>query len=368
MELLRQTSIYNNTLQDWLFAAFITGLFFILMLLVRQLVYRQFSRFSQKTTTVWDDCAAELVKKLKLWLLLLAAIYLGALTIVLPTPVITLIRKILIIGVLIQGAIWGTYFINFWVTRYKQETLEHDAKHATMAVTGGFLGRVVLWSLIVLLALDNLGFDITALVAGLGITGVAVALAVQNILGDLFASLSIVLDKPFVIGDFVIIDNFLGTIEHIGLKTTRIRSLWGEQLVFSNSDLLKSRIRNFKRMYERRVVFTIDVEYQTPYQTLEQIPTMFREIAERQQKVRFDRAHFKEFGAYALVFEIVYWINDPDYNLYMDIQQAINLEIFRRFQDEGIEFAYPTQSLYVSKPDAASETQPSVPEAASKSM
>jgi small-conductance mechanosensitive channel len=199
------------------------------------------------------------------------------------------------------------------------------------------------------LVLDNLGFNITTLVAGLGIGGIAVALALQNILGDLFASLSIVLDKPFVIGDFIIIDNYLGTIEHIGLKTTRIRSLSGEQLVFSNTDLLQSRIRNFKRMFERRVVFSIGVTYQTSADKLAKIPKMIKDIVESKDPVRFDRSHFKDYGDFSLNFETVYWVKSPEYNVYMDIQQAINLELYSKFEAEGIEFAYPTQTLFVTK-------------------
>jgi small-conductance mechanosensitive channel len=213
----------------------------------------------------------------------------------------------------------------------------------------GFILKLVVWSVILLLVLDNLGVNITTLVAGLGVGGIAIALAVQNVLGDLFASLSIVLDKPFVIGDFIIVDNFLGSIEHIGLKTTRVRSLSGEQLIFANSDLLQSRIRNFKRMYERRVVFSLTVIYQTPYEKLIKIPQIVREIIESKESVRFDRAHFKEYGNSSLNFEIVYWVLSPDYNKYMDIQQAINLDIFRTFEAEGIEFAYPTQTLYIEK-------------------
>jgi len=202
-----------------------------------------------------------------------------------------------------------------------------------------------------------MGVDITALIAGLGIGGIAVALALQNVLGDLFASLSIVLDKPFVIGDFIIVDDLLGTVEHIGLKTTRVRSLFGEQLVFSNSDLLNSRIRNYKRMHERRIVFSLGVTYQTPYEKLAAIPDIIREIIELQEQVRFDRAHFKEYGDFALEFEIVYYMLVPDYNAYMDTQQAINLALYERFEKEGISFAYPTQTLYVSAEQRAALTE-----------
>ena len=207
----------------------------------------------------------------------------------------------------------------------------------------------MLWSVILLLALDNLGFNITTLVAGLGISGIAIALAVQNILGDLLASLSIVLDKPFVLGDLIIVDEHIGYVEHIGLKTTRVRSLYGEQLIFSNNDLLQSRIRNFKRMAERRVIFTIGVTYQTEVEKLEKIPGIIKEIIDKQDKARFDRAHFKTFADFSLNFEIVFWIIGSNYNLYMDILQSINLQIYRRFAEETIEFAYPTQTLFVEK-------------------
>jgi small-conductance mechanosensitive channel len=207
----------------------------------------------------------------------------------------------------------------------------------------------VLWALLTLVALGNLGVDITALVAGLGVGGVAVALATQNILGDVFASVSILLDKPFVPGDFVIIDDYMGTVENIGIKTTRIRSLGGEQIVFSNADLLRSRLRNYKRMAERRVVFRLGVVYQTTPETLKHVPDILREIVEAQDGTRFDRSHFVSYGDFALVFETVYYVVSPDYNRYMDINQAINLEIARRFADTGIEFAYPTQTLLVQK-------------------
>jgi small-conductance mechanosensitive channel len=200
-----------------------------------------------------------------------------------------------------------------------------------------------------LLILDNLGIDITALVAGLGVGGIAVALAVQNILGDLFASLSIVLDKPFAVGDFIIIDDYLGSVEHVGLKTTRLRSLSGEQLVMSNADLLSSRIRNYGRMYERRIVFSLGVTYQTPRDKLKKIPGIIRDAVEAQDQTRFDRSHFKGYGSFSLDFETVYHVLQPDYNLYMDIQQAVNFAIHERFEAEGIEFAYPTQTLFVER-------------------
>ena len=205
--------------------------------------------------------------------------------------------------------------------------------------------------------LDNLGIDVTALVAGLGIGGIAVALAAQNVLGDLFASLSIAFDKPFLVGDFLILDDYLGSVEHIGIKSTRLRSLSGEQIIMSNNDLLKSRVRNYGRMVERRVVLAHGVTYDTPIGRLEEIPDIVRSAIERQADTRFDRSHFARHGASSLDFESVYYVLSADYNRFMDIQQAINLEIHRRFSELGIEFAIPTQRLYLSRAREAAEAE-----------
>jgi small-conductance mechanosensitive channel len=233
------------------------------------------------------------------------------------------------------------------VARARKRRMSSSPAAATSLAAVGIVARLVAWSMVLLVMLDNLGIDVTALVASLGVGGVAVALAVQNILGDLFASFSIIFDKPFVVGDFLMIDTHLGSVEHVGLKTTRLRSLTGEQLVFSNSDLLRSRIRNFGRMMERRVSFEIGVTYQTPREQLRRIPGMLRHAIESQPNTRFDRAHFKSYGDFSLVFEIVYYVATADYNTYMDIQQEINLSVHEQFEKDGIEFAYPTRTVFV---------------------
>jgi small-conductance mechanosensitive channel len=209
----------------------------------------------------------------------------------------------------------------------------------------GYAANVAVWTIILVAVLDNLGFDVTTLVTGLGIGGIAIALAVQNILGDIFAALAIVLDKPFVVGDFIVVDDFAGTVEQIGLKTTRLRSLSGEQIIFANAELLKGRIRNYKRLYERRNVFAIDVTYDSPTDVVARIPGMLREIVEAQRPVRFDRSHFSAYTDSALRFETVYFVLDPDYNKHMDIQQAIFLAVLERFRQEGIDFAFPTRVI-----------------------
>lgn len=277
--------------------------------------------------------------------LIVLTLYLGLAAAGAPDDITKPFSRIAIVLLLLQVARWGTGLITLGVGRYVEL---HPQTPPSAARGMGFLMRLVLWVFVLLVALSNLGVDITALVTGLGIGGVAVALAIQNILGDVFAYLSILVDEPFVTGDFLVVGPEVGTVEKIGVRTTHLRSLSGEQIVLPNSDLLGSRIRNFKRMQERRVLFTIGVVYGTAPDQLTAIPEMIRQVVEAQDQTRFDRAHFKAFGDSALLYEIVYYVLTPDYNTYMDIQQAINLEISRRFAEQGIEFAYPTQTLYMN--------------------
>ena len=341
--------LYLNPIYNWLAAIAIAGGVYLVMRLGKAIAHRRLDQLAKKTATEWDDLIVVLIERIHSLFLLALGVYAGSLILKLPSGVLDFLKKGVFVIILFQLALSGSRAIKFLIERYRRQKLESNAAAVTTLSSVGFVLKTLLWFILLLVALDTYGINVTALVAGLGISGIAVALAVQNILGDLFASFSIVFDKPFVIGDFIIVGDFLGTVEYVGLKTTRIRSLSGEQLVISNGDLLRSRIRNFKRMYERRVVFTIGVLYQTRYEHLIEIPKMIQSIIEGQSQVRFDRAHFKEYGAYSLNFEIVYWIQNPDYNLYMDIQQTINLSIFKQFEEKGIEFAYPTQTLFVQK-------------------
>jgi small-conductance mechanosensitive channel len=347
MNFFEQT-FYHNTIKDWIIALAVALAVFTVLRILKTIVYHRAKVLAERTSTDVDDHVADLIRHIKFFFLFLVAVYLGSHFLTLPRMANVIISKLLIIALLIQGAIWGSSIFEYWLEKYKKQKKEDTASLTTFKALG-FVVRIALWSFVLLVTLDNLGIDITALVTGLGVGGIAVALAVQSILGDLFASMSIVLDKPFVIGDFIVVDNLMGTVEHIGLKTTRLRSLSGEQLIFANSDLMKSRIHNYKRMEERRVVFSVGVTYQTPAEKLASIPRIVQEIVEAQELTRFDRSHFKHFGDFSLDFENVYYVQSPDYNTYMDTQQAINLAISRRFQEEGIEFAYPTQTVFLDK-------------------
>ncbi len=344
---LLERHFYGNPMYDWIAAIAIGIALALVLYCVQRLLLRRLSAWASKTASRLDDFIVDILSRTRFLFLLIIAFYFGLQYLELPPKAARLIEHIALIALLLQAALWGNRGIAMWLADYMQRHRDTEAAGATTMSVLGFIGRVVLWSVLVLMILENLGFNITTLVASLGIGGVAVALAVQNILGDIFSSLSIAMDKPFVIGDFIIVDEHQGTVEYIGLKTTRIRSLSGEQIVFSNSDLLKSRIRNYQRLYERRVVFGFGVTYQTPLAKLEAIPARLREMVAAQQKTRFDRAHFKEFGDSSLNFEVVYFVQDPDYNRYMDIQQAINLALVRYLEQEDIDFAYPTRTLYL---------------------
>jgi small-conductance mechanosensitive channel len=340
----------GNPLKLWLAAASVLVGVVVAVEIVRGLLITRLKKIVDSSETTVDNLALDLVRKVKLLGLLVLGLYFGTRLVALPGQAESLIRVVLVTGLVLQAAVWGNTVIAYLLQR---QFGARGVSTTTDAGTGygalNFILRLVLWSLLVLLALDNFGINVTTLVAGLGVGGIAIALAVQNILGDIFCSLSIVLDKPFEIGDFIIVGDLMGTIEHIGIKTTRLRSLSGEQLVFSNSDLVGSRIRNYKRMSERRIVFEFGVTYQTTADKVEKIPGIVRDILAGVDDTRLDRAHFKSYGDFALIFEVVYYVPKPDYNIYMDVQQTINLALMRRFEAEEIQFAYPTQTLYVNR-------------------
>ena len=344
----------NNTPQDWLIAAAVGLATIILVRIVMGIGLRRVKALAAKTDTDVDDLVAELLGKTKFLFVALLALYAGALSLDLPPEVGDLLSTILVLGFLIQGAFWANGIVNYMLGSWARQKFEADPTISTALGSVGFLIRFAVWATFVMLALDNMGIDIGPLVASLGIGGVALALALQGILGDLFASLTIIFDKPFAVGDYIQVGDLAGTVKHVGLKSTRILASSGEQLVFSNADLLGSRIRNFQNRQERRCSFTLGVTYDTSSEMLEMIPDLIREIIESQEHTRFDRSFFMTFGDSALNFETVYHMLVPDYQTYGETHHAINLEIFKQFAEKGITFAYPTQTLYLegAKPGA----------------
>lgn len=340
--------LFDNTLLDWVWALGIAICINLLVGALKWAITARLARFNRNVHSVANDALIDVARRTRQFLILGMTLFVGTRYLNLPARVETVFTVVATVCGFLQVGLWMMGIGDFWLNRYRRKAAETDGGVATSIAALAFTGRLVMWSLIILLMLGNLGVDITALVAGLGVSGIAVALAAQNILGDLFASLSIVIDKPFVIGDYITIDEFAGTIEYVGLKTTRIRSLGGEQIVFSNTDLTKARVRNYKRMMERRIAFTFGVTYQTRPDQMAKIPQMIADIINAQPQTRFERAHFARFNDSSMDVDVVYWMLDPSYARYMDTQQAINLAMLRQFNDAKIEFAYPTQTVFVA--------------------
>jgi small-conductance mechanosensitive channel len=355
---MESTAIWNlafagNTIAAWGVALSIMLAAIVILRVTTRLIAKQIGTLAQGTTSAIDDLVADLLARTTSLFVGVIALWAASYALTLGPRAAQALRILVVFGMLIQAAIWVSSVASHFLAGYKRRVQTDDPGVATAMGAVAFLVRVAVWGSVLLIALDTLGVDITALIAGLGVGGIAVALAVQNVLGDLFASVSIVLDKPFVVGDFIDLGGYMGVVEQVGLKTTRIRSLSGEELVISNSDLLSTRIRNYKRMTQRRALFEIGVVYGTPSEKLRRVPELVRTAVESRDNTRFDRSHFKAFGDSALLFETVYYMTVPDYNAYMDTQQAINLELYQCFEAEDIEFAYPTQTLFL-KPQAMS--------------
>lgn len=356
LENFLETTYYHNTVKDYLIAFGGILLCLLLVKAFKNTILKKIRERTKRTTTQVDDFIVTAIDNFGIPALYITIFYFGikyltlsdrmhnifdiAITVAITYLVIRFVSTIVIL--LLKSYVRG------------QENGEVKVKQI-----GGLILiiNISIWIVGLLFLFDNMGYDVTAVIAGLGIGGIAIALAAQNILGDLFNYFVIFFDRPFEVGDFLIIDDKMGVVENIGIKTTRIKSLSGEQLVFANSDLTTSRIHNYKQMQRRRVLFQIGVTYQTSPEMLKKIPSLLQAIVEEQEPVQFDRAHFTSFGASSLDFEVVYYVLNSDYNTYMDIQQAINYKIFEVFEELKLDIAYPTRTIFV-----VNEQEEQVPE------
>ena len=336
----------GNSLNDYLIAAVILICLLMLIKVFRRLTFSKLHKWAAKTENIYDDAIVNIIERDLVPIAYIASIYLAVGNLELH-PILNRTVRVMVVIVatifairLISAAI--EYLIKIYWLNYQPDNvnLEQSINALIPAI------RILIWLIGIAFLLDNLGFDISAVVTSLGIGGVAIALASQGVLQDLFSYFSILLDRPFELGDFIIVGDYLGSVEYVGIKTTRLRSIDGEQIIIANTDLTGSRIRNFKRMHRRRVVFKFGVIYDTTPQQLAQIPDSIAEIINNTSHAACDRAHFSGYGEYSLNFEVVYFINTNDYNIYMNAQQDINLAIKTRFSELGVEFAFPTQINY----------------------
>lgn len=347
MEIFYGTFMGNSFLEYFISACILFAGYLVIRIISR-VVIKQLKALSLKTKTTLDDFIVEVIEKIGAPMLYVAVLYVSLKRLVFPQDFEKFLNYAGLGVAIFFLARFIIMLINYSFSVYLKNTGEdvglERSLNSLMVVV-----KAVVWGGAVIFFMDNLGLKISAVIAGLGIGGVAVALAAQTLLKDLFSYFSILFDKPFKVGDFIIVGDYLGTIEHVGIKTTRIRSLSGEMLIFSNSDLTDSRVRNYKLMERRRVVFSIGVEYQTPLEKMKEVPKIIEKSIKNIKDTVFDRAHFFRYGEFSLIYEIVYYVIGSDYNKYMNIQQEINFAIKEEFEKKKIEFAYLTHKFHVSK-------------------
>ncbi|MFW3899072.1 mechanosensitive ion channel family protein [Pseudomonas putida] len=346
--LFTDTTLFGISLLNLLLALCVTLLTFLVSRAAISFLLRRVRRWSEHDGALSQVLAKVLAGTSNL-LLFLASLLVGLGMLDLPERWLNRVGSLWFVVAALQIGLWANRAIALGLSRYfARQSSDGLYQRGALATLSAWGARVLLWSVVLLAMLSNLGVNITAFVASLGVGGIAVALAVQNILGDLFASLAIAVDKPFEVGDFIVIGPLAGTVENVGLKTTRIRSLGGEQIVMSNASMISSTIQNYKRLQERRIVFEFGLSYDTPTEAVKQAPEIVEQAIRAQDQVRFDRAHLRGFGKEALEFECVYIVKDPGYNLYMDIQQAINFHLLERFSRIGAKFAVPVRAIKVT--------------------
>lgn len=344
---LERYELFGNTGTDYVLAFVLFAVATAVFAITQKIIIVQLDRLADRTSTDIDDTLIDIVKSIRPAFYSFASIYVALRTLSLHEWVLKAMTIILVVWIAIQAVLAIQKLIDY-VLRRRTRQEEDDSALAAYSYIGNIV-KWLLWVFAALAVLANFGVNITSVLAGIGIMGIAIGFALQNILGDLFSSFAIYFDKPFQVGDFIVVGEHLGTVEHIGIKTTRIRALQGEEIVISNQELTTARVQNFRRLKERRVPFTIGIPYETPREKVEKVNNIVARIIESVEKARLDRVHFSEFGDSALLFEVVYYVLSDAYTDKMDVQQDINQALLEAFEKEGIGFAYPTQTVHLSK-------------------
>jgi small-conductance mechanosensitive channel len=341
-----QNVLFNNSLLNYLVSLITIIAGIAIIKLIKYFLFDNIYEALKKISISFGELFNKSLSNRIVPLAYLIIIYIAINRLTLNTIIERTVNIFFILGLVIYITLLVQDVIIYTAKKYWEKKPSNQAQETVFTVSV-FIIKVITWLIALLFVLDNLNIEIRGLITGLGVGGIAIAFAAQTILADIFSYFTIFLDRPFDIGDFIIIGDYKGTVEHIGIKTTRVRSLSGEQLVFSNNDLTNSRINNYKRMQRRRINFNFGVTYETSVEKAEMIPNIVEEIITEIEKASFDRAHFASYGEYSLVYQVVYYVEDSDYKVYMDLQEEINLKLKERFIEKGIEFAYPTQSVHV---------------------
>ena len=349
MVALLEKWIGDSLASKWAILVFISFLIATLIKVTLKLFLFRFKKIAEKTEADWDDIVVGCLERLKHWVLLVWVFYTVTRSLSKQTVLEKPFQIVVAASCVVQFGRWTQYILRYWRSHILDKKISENPSAAAALGLSYRIVQAVAFALILLMGLSNVGVDIGALLAGLGVGGIAVALAAQNVLGDLLASLAIVLDKPFVIGDSIALGDIKGSIENIGIKTTRIRSSTGEQIIVANKDLLESRIKNFKRMEQRRVVKNFGVVYSTAESNLKKIPDWIEEIVSSENLATFELCRLANFGVSFLDFEFIFHVNHPDYKVYMETQEKILLSIVKKFAVEGVEFAYTVPSSIFDK-------------------
>lgn len=352
IEQLKSIEFYHNSGYDYFLAlAIFVGLIIVLKIF-QAFILLKLKNLAKKTKTDFDDVMIEIFRKVKPPFYFFVALYFGIKMLVLPNLLESVISVLFIIAIVYEVIRGLERLVDYFMDKYLARIEKSEESHATsvsMVKTLKLFFRIGLWMVGIIMVLGNLGVNITSLVASLGIGGIAIALALQNILSDIFSSFSIYMDKPFVVGDFIQVDTNRGTVEKIGIKSTRIRTPEGEELIVSNQELTTARVQNFRRMQKRRNQFNLGVVYGISSEKLEKIPGLIKDIVNSVDGAEFDRCNFASYGDSSLNFEVVYFVSSREMRDFMDVNEKVNLEIYKRFEKEKIEFAYPTQTIILEK-------------------
>jgi small-conductance mechanosensitive channel len=334
LSLSEVTSWYGNSPTTMAVALGLWVAAILALVVAQRVLIRRLEKRAAATTTEIDNFLVAMLRKTRFVFIVFVAMTLAATTLSLPPRLRSFVAVVGKLALLIQLAIWGGELIVVLFRRYFGSA--QDGANSTTVEALSYVARLVLWILIILVGLESFGIHVTALVAGLGIGGIAVALAVQNILGDVFAALSILFDKPFVVGDLIEVGAYSGTVIHIGIKSTRIRSVTGEQIILANGELLKNGVRNFERSGQRRAVLITRIAPDTDASLAKQVPAIIQKVVEAQSGARFSRSHFKTITDNSFEYETVYFLPGADYASFLDVQQEINLALISALRAAGI--------------------------------
>jgi len=349
IETLKSYQLWSNSAYEYVLALLIFISTIVVLKIFQSIVLAKLKKMAEKTKTEFDDVLIKIFREIKPPFYFFIALYFGIKVLEFPDIVSKVINILFLIIIVYEIIRAFEKIVDFGVKKYVEKADGKQVMSPSMVKALKIILKIILWAIGLILVLGNLGIDVTSLIAGLGIGGIAIAFALQNILEDIFSSFSIYVDKPFRVGDYIVVGKDSGTVEKIGLKTSRLRTLSGEELVVSNKELTNARVQNFRKMESRRDSFTLGIVYDTPSEKLEKVPQIIEEILSGFDNLEFVRCKFTEFGDSSLNFDVVYLVNSKDFDLFAEMKQKINFEIYKRFKRENIEFAYPTQTVFVNK-------------------